>query len=243
MTRSVFFRFFVFANIFLVCACGGGRSGKLRVFDLTDRRVADLSVVKKVVGKNEFMFFSRDVARNFLEGYIQGNIIDYNNNPIEGVVVRVVPENARNPEKDLDTEAQNITGFETISFDPGVSDTNGFYRIRFSLPILDDKVDMRGTILYNPGWEQQKSNLGYAYEPQAKETPFHFYFESKTGVLAFSEGIRQSVVQPVSAEDKAKSSGLPGGKAPVSTPAQAPAKNQPAKSAGDEDPFKGFSLE
>jgi len=68
-----------------------------------------------------------------------------------------------------------------ISFAPGISDTMGLYKIRFSLPIVGSEVDVRGKLVYNPGWDQAKVNLGKAYEPQIKETPFRLYYNIDSG--------------------------------------------------------------
>ena len=56
-----------------------------------------------------------------------------------------------------------------------------------------EKVDVRGRLLYNPGWEQQKLNLGKTYEPQQKESSFRLYYNLDTGFLAVAEGIRKII--------------------------------------------------
>ena len=231
--------FFLPALMFFGCASADKTKTKLYLFDLTDQRVADISLVRKLVGKSDFLFFSKDVVKTFLEGYIQGFITDYHENPIEGVVVRAVPEGSASEKAGFGAEAgKNVRVFESLSFDAGVSDSNGLYRIRFSLPVVDKIVDIRGRLIYNSGWEQQKSNLGRAYEPQTKETPFRLYYNSGTGFLALSEGVRKSIVQPIS-DSRAKTA-PPGAQAPP--PALPVETEKQKKDKADEDLFKGFNF-
>jgi hypothetical protein len=131
--------------------------------------------------------------------------------------------------------------FAVSQFDPGVSDTNGFYKIRFTLPILDHVVDVRGKLLYNPGWDQEKDTLGKAYEPQLKQTQFHLYYERKRGRITFSEGIRKSVVSPVFSSHPPKSAGLPGQK-PAAAESETPAQPKADANKGNEELFKGFGF-
>lgn len=238
-----------------LAGCLGGIK-PLKVDDFTEQRVADLSLTKKVSGKRDFLFFSVTKMSLYLEGNIQGIITDYRGNPIEGVTVKVVADSGK-----AKIDAEGTEGFEMASeqntsaavgytFSPGLSDTMGLYKIRFSIPLTDDKVDMRGKLVYNPGWDQQRLNLGKAYEPQLKESPFRLYYDMDTGFLAFAEGIRKVIVEPVG-EGKGRLQALPGAKAPgaapsvqPAVPAQAPAEAPAAAPAGgaEEDLFKGFDF-
>jgi hypothetical protein len=134
------------------------------------------------------------------------------------------------------------SGFATSSFDPGVSDTNGFYRIRFSLPILSSKVDIRGRLLYNPGWEQERDNLGKAYEPQTKQSQFRLFYDRKNGRIIFAEGVRKVIVAPVAGKGAPKAVPLPGAKAPEEAKPAADSAAPAAGKAGEEDLFKGFGF-
>ncbi len=231
---------------FTGCFSIGKKSSSLQVFDLSDQRVSDLTITKKITGKKEFLFFSANKTGLFLEGYIQGTITDYLNNPIEGVVVRAVSEGGAAPAagEGEETEDRNVRTFESSSFDPGISDSNGLYRIRFSLPLIDKRVNMRGRLIFNPGWEQQKANLGRSYEPQAAETNFRLYYDAKTGLLAFGEGVRKSIVQPVggaSPGSEVESKPLPGAKAP--TPVKpAETVREKTSTGAEDDIFKGFGF-
>jgi len=232
-----------------LAGCFGGLK-RLKVVDFTDARVGDLSLTKKVTGKREFLFFSTTKMGTFLEGNIQGVITDYQGNPIEGVTVKVVPDAGKSKTgaaegagEDLLAMEENAGASINLSFAPGISDTMGLYKIHFSLPVVDTEVDVRGKLVYNPGWDQQRMNLGKAYEPQMKESPFRMYYNLDSGFLAFAEGIRKIIVQPIG-EGKGRMQNLPGSRAP-----------EPAKPAGDaaapaggaagnaeEDLFKGFDF-
>ena len=223
-----------------------GTFKSLKVVDLTDTRVGDLSLTQKVTGKREFLFFSTTKTGIFLEGNIQGYITDYQGNPIEGVTVKAVPDTGRS--RTGETEGDSLAGVEenvgaaiNLSFAPGISDTMGLFKIRFSLPLVDKEVDVKGKLLYNPGWDQAKMNLGKAYEPQMKDSPFRLYYSLKTGFLAFAEGVRKVIVQPVG-EGQGKLKALPGAAAPQ-TPKPADTGAAPAGGEkAEEDLFKGFDF-
>jgi hypothetical protein len=225
----------VAAFLALLSAACGPSNKKIVVEDFAEGRVVDLSVTDKLTGNRELLFFSMPKKTEFLEGYIQGIITDYADNPIQGVVVRAVASGEATIE-----EGEGTRNFAVSSFDPGVSDTNGFYKIRFTLPILDHIVDVRGKLVYNPGWEQEKDTLGKAYEPQLKQSQFHLYYERKIGRITFSEGIRKSVVSPVfTNRPKASTTPLPGAASPEpEKKGEAGAEKKP----GEEDVFKGFGF-
>lgn len=228
--------------------CFGGLK-RLKVVDYTDARVGDLSLTKKVTGKREFLFFSTTKMGTFLEGNIQGIVTDYQGNPIEGVTVKVQPDAAKSKTgatsegEEMLAMEENANASINLSFAPGITDTMGLFKIHFSLPVVDDEVDVRGKLVYNPGWDQQKLNLGKAYEPQMKESPFRMYYNLETGFLAFAEGIRKVIVQPVG-EGRGRMQNLPGARAPE--PAKPAAGETPGAPAGgaaaEEDLFKGFDF-
>lgn len=214
----------------------------IKVVDYTEGRVSDLSLTKKVVGKSNFLFFTTTKYGIFLDGSITGVITDYYGNPIEGVTVKAVSESVKKEEENIIEE--NITSSINVNFAPGVSDSMGVYKIRFSVPVIDDEVDVRGKLIYNPGWEQQKQNLGKTYEPQIKESSFRLYYNLKTGFLAFGEGVRAIIVAPVG-EGLGKMKALPGQKPPQPPPqneTQQPTKEQPKTTTTDDDFFKAFGF-
>jgi hypothetical protein len=207
--------------------------------DFAEGRVVDLSITEKLTGNRELLFVSIPKKSRFLDGYIQGVITDFSDNPVQGVVVRAVASGENQME---DTEIRSA-GLASTSFDPGVSDTNGFYRVRFSLPIIGGVIDVRGRLMFNPGWEQERENLGKAYEPQMKQSQFRFYYEKKHGRLIFAEGIRKTIVTAVTSGRAGKASPLPGGKAGEAKGSEsAPAAGAKPGDKGDEDIFKGFGL-
>lgn len=223
--------------IALLAACGPSNKNVV-VEDFAEGRVVDLSITEKLTGTSELLLFSVQQKTQFLDGYIQGVITDYKDNPVQGVVVRAV---ASGEQATDDTEARP-SGFATSSFDPGVSDTNGFYRIRFSLPILNGKVDIRGRMLYNPGWEQERDNLGKAYEPQTKQSQFRLFYDRKGGRIIFAEGVRKTIVAPVAGKGAPKAVPLPGAKPPEPEKPAADAGAAAGAKGGDEDLFKGFGF-
>ena len=235
---SVIDRRYVAAGLLVLLFSACGPSNKNVVIeDFAEGRIVDLSITEKLTGTSEFLLFSTSKKTQFLDGYIQGVITDYQDNPVQGVVVRAVASG----ENTLEEGEARPSGFATSSFDPGVSDTNGFYRIRFGLPILSKKVDIRGRMLYNPGWEQERDNLGRAYEPQTKQSQFRLFYDRKNGRIIFSEGVRKTVVSAVTSKGAAKSPPLPGAEAPKPVDKTKAGDAGPA-AAGSDDLFKGFGF-
>jgi hypothetical protein len=214
------------------CACAtasaGGGKRQVVLEDFAEGRVVQVGITDRLTGSKEMLFVALPKKSYFLEGYIQGIVTDYEDNPIQGVVVRSVAKG----EKAFIDKAQ--AAFQSSSFDAGVSDSNGVYRIRFSLPIIKNKVDIQGRLLYNPGWEQECANLGQCYEPQLKESPFRLFFDMNRGMLVFSEGVRKVIVGSKKGK-AAPARALPGAKAPK---AAAPVK----KDGDDVDLFQGFGF-
>jgi hypothetical protein len=228
--------------------CFGGLK-TLKVVDYTDQRVGDLSLTKKVTGRKDFLFFSTTKMGIFLEGNLQGTITDYQGNPIEGVTVKVQPDAGKSKTGASGNAADEFAGAEenanaaiNLSFAPGITDTQGLFKIHFALPVVDNEVDVRGKLVYNPGWEQQKLNLGKTYEPQQKESPFRLYYNLDTGFLAVAEGIRKIIVQPVG-EGRGRMQSLPGSRGPEpAKPAAGAAAPDAAAGKAEEYLFKGFDF-
>lgn len=231
--------FFIF--LFFLSSCLS--TTHLKVIDFTEGRVSDLSISKKAIGKKNFLFFTTTQYGIFLEGSIVGLVTDYYGNPIEGVTVKAVSENVKKEREEEGIIEEVATSLIKANFTPGISDSMGMYKLHFSLPVIDDEVDVRGKLLYNPGWEQQKQNLGKAYEPQIKESPFRLYYNMDTGFLAFGEGVRAVVVAPVG-EGVGKMKTLPGQKPPQEPPKQQePVKTEEKKTTSpEEDIFKAFGF-
>ena len=247
--------FILFAACLPLAGCFGGLK-VLKVNDFTEQRVTDLNLTKKVAGRRDFLFFSTTKMGVFLDGNIQGIITDYQGNPIEGVTVKVMTDarQARDGgldagyEADMSPEASSAgkaAAALNSAFSPGISDSMGLYKIRFSLPLSGNELDMRGKMVYNPGWDQQKINLGKAYEPQLKETAFRLYYNMNSGFLAFAEGIRKVIVEPVG-QGKGRMQALPGSSAPQAVQSAQPADSGQQAPAGaakaEEDLFKGFDF-
>lgn len=164
--------------------------------DFAEERVVDLTIVKKVTGKKKIVFIKAPRYTEYLEGFIRGMVVDYSDNPVEGVLVRV-----------------GDPGEENAMFDPTVTNFNGIYRIRFSIPFdKKGRIDVRNKLVYAPDWEQKRDSLGNSYEPLDKETPFHFFYDRSSKVLAFTEGLRKSFVNPVQQGDAGLKKEQPGAK-------------------------------
>ncbi len=184
--------------------------------DFAEERIVDVTIVKKVTGRKKFLFINTPRYTEYLEGFIRGMVVDRSENPVEGVLVRV-----------------GDPGEENSMFDPTVTNYNGIYRIRFSVPFdAKDRVDIRNKLVYAPDWEQKRDSLGNSYEPAEKETPFRLYYDRGSKVLAFAEGLRKCFVSPVQLADSGTKKEQPGAK-----------KTKPLEkkdSGGGDDFFKAF---
>ncbi len=186
-------------------------------YDFAEERVVDVMVVKKQTGKKKILFFKVPKFTEFLEGFIRGMVADYSDNPVEGVLVRV-----------------GDPGEENSMFDPTVTNFNGIYRIRFSIPFdKKGKIDIRNKLVYAPDWEQKRDSLGNSYEPLDKETPFHLYYDRSKKVLAFAEGLRKAFVNPVQKGESSIKSGEKKTK-------KSNSGSKDEKSGGGDDFFKAF---
>ena len=221
-SQKSFYRWFFFLSFLLGLSLQGprlraeNRSDLVRT-DFAEERIVDVTVIKKQTGQKKILFFMVPKYTEFLEGFIRGMVVDYSDNPVEGVLVRV-----------------GDPGEENSMFDPTVTNFNGIYRIRFSIPFdKDSKIDIRNKLVYAPDWEQKRDSLGNSYEPLDKETPFHLYYDRSKKVLAFAEGLRKAFVNPVQKGDSSIKSGATKTKKAGSGTSDKPA-------AGGDDFFKAF---
>ena len=189
------------------------RTGGVYKENLDQERIVDLVIVKKLTGKKSLMFFDEFTA--YLEGYIRGVVVDYDDHPMEGIVVRVTDK-----------------GKDVPGFDPGVSDANGVYRIRFSQPIKKNMVDVKASMAFNPPWQQQLDVLGAALEPQTKETAFRLYYNQKIGIIGIGEDMPKTIAKKVTGSSKEGAADGKGDKAKpdkkTPPPPAPPAQKKPA---------------
>ena len=193
------------------------RAGGVYKENLDQERIVDLVIVKKLTGKKKFAFFDEFTA--YLEGYIRGVVVDYDDHPIEGIVVRVTDK-----------------GKDVPGFDPGVSDANGVYRIRFSQPIKKNIIDVKASMAYNPPWQQQLDVLGAALEPQTKESAFRLYYNKKLGIIGIGEDLPKTIARKVTGASKEGAPDSKGDKtkADKKTPPPPAPPAAPKKPAGDD---------
>ena len=134
-----------------------------------------------------------------LEGYIRGGVIGVNGQPIQGITVRV----------------QDLKGIDQSNFIPGITDNEGVYKIRFSVPVRWGTVDFTGVLVCESGWR--------AVNPQ---TEFRLYYDETYGVLAYSP---KTVWMAVMNDDVSLPALEPKSKKPFAAhPPPAPVAAQPA---------------
>lgn len=147
-------------TLFELCAVSILFSGCARVFhikhNLAEGQVSDLAILRKPTGLKSYGFLP--VYEDVLEGYIRGGVFDSESQPIQGVTVKVV----------------NDKGEDAQEFTPGITDSMGIFRVRFSLPIRWKRVDFTGSF-FCANWK--------IVQPHPK---FYIYFNRDTGVFAYS---------------------------------------------------------
>lgn len=147
-------RAFVFGAAFLLCGCGMNHYFVKE--NLTEEQLVDLAVVRKPTDKRTLGLLP--VYQDYLEGYIRGGVVEAGGQRLEGVTVKVTDQD----------------GNELPEFSPGVSDRDGFFRIRFSLPVRWRHIDF--TAYLTAG----------AWKTVTPRTEFRIYFNRDTGVLSFN---------------------------------------------------------
>lgn len=245
------------ASVVFFTGCVTGRRTLQAVdLNLSENRLVDVTITWRVTGRKDYYFLSLPEKTYFLEGYIQGKLTDYLDSPIAGVPVYAALEEevaAALPGLPEETVPIPFSGaasreapaIKSAVFDPAVTDTKGTYRIRFSMPIYDGKVDVKGILYYNPGWAQELSRLGKTYEPQVKQSRFRLYYGHKDGVIGLSDEAHRVIVNPL-VNVETKTAPLPGAQAPVPAIRKEAPKPAPAPAARPapetEDLFKAFGF-
>ena len=124
--------------------------------NLAEGQITDPSVIRKPSGEKTWGIVPK--YNDFFEGYISGGIAEAEGKPLQGVVVKVTDDK----------------GSDLSQFTPGVTDSDGIYRIRFSLPIRWHGVDFSANLAANTPWRIL-----------APQTRFRIYFNRGNGVLAY----------------------------------------------------------
>ncbi|MBI5244842.1 MAG: hypothetical protein HY922_14325 [Elusimicrobia bacterium] len=115
-------------------------------------------------------------------------VVDAKGAPVPGIGVTVeAPEGV--PDQERNT-------FEA-AFARGETDPNGLFRIKFTLPIVKGRVDARGKLVYNKGWQRAEAEGKTAYQPITTRTGFRLVYERKSGTLLFAEESPRMVVVPI----------------------------------------------
>ncbi|MEW6557969.1 MAG: hypothetical protein AB1349_11575 [Elusimicrobiota bacterium] len=167
----LYFTFYIFNCLFSGCGFIFGKktTGKITTINenLNPDRLTDLAVVKKLAGYKRFLFVSNAQYTDWVEGFLMGVIVDENDSPMPNIQVMV----------------------DGIGFENAVTDVNGVYKIRFSIPIVKGIADANGKLIIHPKWETELEIKGFSYQPAIKDAPFRIYYNGNAGgVVALNEG-------------------------------------------------------
>ncbi|MDD5686308.1 MAG: hypothetical protein PHE88_00545 [Elusimicrobia bacterium] len=165
--------FYFLLTVFTGCAgfplIGKKSTGKITTINenLSPDRLADLSITKKLAGYKKFMFFSSPNYTDWFEGFLKGEIVDEEGVPLADIQVMV----------------------DGIGYENAVTDVNGVYKIRFSIPIVKGIADANGKLIIHPKWESELEIKGVSYQPTIKDAPFRIYYNGNAGgIVALNEG-------------------------------------------------------
>ena len=118
-------------------------------------QIVDPAVVRKPSDEKTMGIFPKYL--DYLEGYITGGIVEPEGRPLQGAQVKVTDEN----------------GADLPDFESGVTNQEGMFKVRFSLPIRWNRVDFTGAVAVEKPWAVS------APKPQ-----FRIKYNGEAGVLA-----------------------------------------------------------
>ena len=124
--------------------------------NLSEGQITDLKVIRKPSPEKTLGIVPR--YDDYLEGYLRGGVVNHDGKPVAGAIVKVSDSSGR-PSRD---------------FGSGVTDQNGEFRLRFSLPIRWNRLDFTGKVRLSGGWDMI-----------SPRDDFRVYFNRKNGVLAY----------------------------------------------------------
>jgi hypothetical protein len=164
---------FYLLPLFTGCAgfpiVGKKTTGKITTINenLSPDRLTDLAVVKKLAGYKRLLFVSNANYTDWIEGYLRGEIINEEGIPMGNIQVMV----------------------DGMGFENAVTDVNGVYKIRFSIPIVKGIADANAKLIIHPKWEAELEIRGISYQPTIKDAPFRIYYNGNAGgVVVVNEG-------------------------------------------------------
>lgn len=177
-------------------------------------QVSDVTITLKQVGDAQGLMGRHPMKQSFLEGFIEGALVEWNGTPASGVIVRLSWEGWANPapgsanDEDRPEPGRPLVPTLTIDEDDpraavlsdaqggtAVTDKEGRYRVPFSLPLRRGDVEAAGRLYFSPEWGTQFEKMGRAYEPFAEEVPIQLFYYHRDKILAYNEGFHQKAVQ------------------------------------------------
>ncbi|HAX61877.1 MAG TPA: hypothetical protein DCX95_04900 [Elusimicrobia bacterium] len=220
------FTFYLLPAFFTGCAgfpiIGKKTTGKITTINenFSPDRLTDLAVIKKLAGYKKFLFISNANYTDWFEGFLRGEIVGEDGVPVANIQIMV----------------------DGIGFENAVTDVNGIYKIRFSIPIVKGLADANGKLIIHPKWESELEIKGSSYQPAVKDAPFRIYYNGNAGgVVALNEGklppkivVKKITLGQYKTETKKKEA--------AEKPTESPAKKQDKPAPKKEDTGFGDDL-
>ncbi|OGR88053.1 MAG: hypothetical protein A3A86_00020 [Elusimicrobia bacterium RIFCSPLOWO2_01_FULL_60_11] len=120
----------------LLCFILGGCSASFRI----RHNLARDQILEPVVLRKPTLEASLGVMpkyQDYLEGYVTGGLVETEGRPLQGVTVHIA-------------DASGIGG---ATFEDGITDDEGMYKSRFSIPIRWNRVDFTGSVSVDAPWQ------------------------------------------------------------------------------------------
>ena len=169
--------------------------------NLSPNQLEELTIMRKPTGEKSNTIFP--IYADYLEGYLLGGIMNSKGEPLSGVTVKI-----------QDQERKDYPGFQT-----GASDKFGIYRIRFSIPIHWNKIDVHACISCSSGWTEKTPH-----------TEFRLFFDRQTGIIACSP---QKIWTLAGNPDEDKSASEPPWKRKKGKTSSSSSQSEPEKKSDD----------
>ncbi len=188
-------------------------------------QVTDVTIALKQVGSAQGLTGRKPMKQSFLEGFIEGALVEWDGTPAAGVAVRAEWEGWANPAPaSADDEDRPVAGQVLVptltpdEADPraavladaqggtAITDKDGRYRVPFALPLRNGNVEAAGKLIFSPDWGVQLEKIGRAFEPFSEEVPFQLFYYNKGKLLAYNEGFDRRAVRLRQTENQRRAS-------------------------------------
>lgn len=122
--------------ILFLCLALTGCSASFRIrHNLARDQILEPVVVRKPTLETTLGVIPK--YQDYLEGYVTGGLVEPEGRPLQGVTVHIADSG----------------GIGGATFEDGITDDEGMYKVRFSIPIRWNRVDFTGAVSVEAPWQ------------------------------------------------------------------------------------------